>query len=478
MKKLPVLPCLLASALCALPRVPLRAAGNAAQAVTPDYNIIMIVVDCLRADHLSSYGYYRNTSPNIDALAGGAAVFRQAVAQAPTTLLSFASMFTSRNVPAHGVNALDKALSDSALTLAEILRIHNYKTAAFMGGLLLNPLFKLDQGFDAYYHLNYTTASFKDTLPAALGWAKERNGRQEKFFLVAHGNDLHTPYVFPASSLYDRGFKANRRLKSIPEAESRVFAVYKRKLLLKKAGEVIKLSDDDVNHIVARYDEGIRYADGLIGDFLRGLRSEKLLDRTILILTADHGEGLFDHDYFFHDFNLYDDTLRVPLIIKVPGTGKKEIARQVRLIDLMPTLLELAGIGPARDARGSSFKSLLSGEGADPEAGRAAFSESSVGGKAIRSGGWKLIWSAKKTELYYLKKDPGERDDLAGTEKETAEALKKALLDGLAADEKDALSEALPSGAGFTAAMARTDAEQRELYEKLPGCGDTRMAPR
>ncbi|MBU2573634.1 MAG: sulfatase, partial [Elusimicrobia bacterium] len=379
----------LAGILCALAVLSFMrgicAAGEAAAVRPPDYNIIMIVVDCLRADHLSSYGYHRKTSPNIDALAGEAALFRQAIAQAPTTLLSFASIFTSRYVSAHGVDALNKALSDSAFTLAEILKIYNYKTAAFVGGPNFHPLFKLNQGFDTYYHLDYTSASFKTTLPAALDWAKEKSGSGEKFFLVAHGNDLHTPYVFPASGIYDRGFKVNKRLNSLSPMEAQLFPVYKRRLMLKSAAEAIKLSDDDVNHIVARYDEGIAYSDGLIGDFIGKLRAEKLLDRTILILTADHGEGLFDHDYFFHDFNLYDNTLRVPLIIKVPGRGKKEIPRQVQLIDLMPTILEFAGIAPNKDAQGRSLKSLLSGGETGAGSAQYTFGESSVGGKAIRS---------------------------------------------------------------------------------------------
>ncbi|MBI4803540.1 MAG: sulfatase [Elusimicrobia bacterium] len=454
---------ILASALYPNPSTLLHAAGPA------DYNFIMIVVDCLRADHLSSYGYHRNTSPNIDALAGESAVFTQAIAQAPTTLLSFASIFTSRYVSAHGVNALNKALSDSALTLAEILKIYNYKTAAFMAGLNVNPLFKLNQGFDVYYQLNYTSASFKTALPAAFDWAKERNGKGEKFFLVAHGNDLHTPYVFPASGLYDRGFKVNARLNRLSAPESPLITVYKRKLMLKSELEVIRLSDDDIGHIVARYDEGIHYADGLVGDFIRKLRAAKMLDRTILIVTADHGEGLFDHDYFFHDFNLYDDTLRVPLIITGPGIGKKEILQQVRLIDLMPTILDMAGIAPGRDAQGRSLKSPLYGGETDAAGNEYTFAESSVGGKVLRSAGWKLIRSPGKTELYDLKKDPAERTDLAGTEKETADELRKKLSDSLAADAKDALSEALPPGMRFTDNMTKVDAELREFYKHMPG---------
>ncbi|MFH1619002.1 MAG: sulfatase [bacterium] len=441
----------------------LCAAGDSAEVKPSDCNIILIVVDCLRADHLSCYGYHRKTSPNIDALAAESAVFRQAVTQAPNTLLSFSSMFTSRYVSAHGVTATDRVLSDSALTLAEIFKIYNYKTAAFLGGWLLNPIFRLNQGFDEYYHLDYSSASFKTTLPEALEWVKEKGGKREKFFLLVHANDLHTPFAFPASSVYDRGFKVNPSI-----SEDDLFRVYRKKLLVKETREIIDLSDDDMNHIIARYDEGINYVDGLIGDFIGKLRESELLDRTIIILTADHGEGLFDHDYFLHEFNLYGGTLKVPLIVKIPGMAKKEITRQVQLIDLMPTMLELAGIEVNKDAQGRSLKPLLSGK-VDAGFNRYVCSENTLGGKAIRSDRWKLIWFPDKIELYDLKNDPMEHNNLAGVEAKTAEALKKELFSRLTAGEKDNLSEALPSSGGeFAEKMARTKKTQHRIYEKLP----------
>lgn len=443
------------------------AAADGAGPARPGYNVIMIVVDCLRADHLSLYGYRRKTSPNIDAFAGESSVFIHTVAPAPTTLLSFASLFTSRDVSSHGVDAPDKALGDPALTLAEIFKIYNYKTAAFVGGPYLNPLFKLDQGFDVYSHIDRTDSSFKDTLPAALKWAKERNAGNEKFFLVAHGNDLHTPYVFPASSLYDKGFKVNPKLLSLTGPDASLLGAYKRKLRLESEWKVINLGDGDVDHLVARYDEGINYADGLIGDFINGLRAEGLLDRALVILTADHGEGLFDHDYFFHNFNLYEDTLRVPLVIRVPGLKGREIARQVRLIDLMPTALDFAGIAPPADAAGRSLRPLLYGEEPAAGPGEDVISESAMGGKVIRSGGWKLVWYPGSAELYDLRKDPGERDDRAEAEKGTVGALKEKLFARVAANAADASGEALPAGGKFAEEKRRDKTWQRALYRKM-----------
>ncbi|MFA6433791.1 MAG: sulfatase [Elusimicrobiales bacterium] len=448
---------------------PLQAAGNrAAASGRPGYNIILVVADCLRADHLSLYGYRRATSPNLDAFAAGAAVFRHAEAQAPTTLLSFASIFTSLEVSAHGVDSIGKALSDSVLTLAGILKIYGYRTAAFVGGHNLNPLFKLDRGFEVYSHLNRTDASFKDTLPAALKWAEEKKERNEKFFLVAHGNDLHTPYVFPASSLYDRDFQVSGPLKAMRKTEAGIFAACNRRLRLGRGKGGMILTDDDAAHLTARYDEGINYSDGLLGAFLDRLRSERLLDRTVVVLTADHGEGLFDHDYFFHDFNLYEDTLRVPLIIKVPDAGHREIDRRVRLIDLMPTILDLAGIPPDASAQGRSLKFLLT-DGTDPGREPAVFSESAVGGKVIYSGRWKLIRTPRKTELYDLERDPGEKRDLAGSERETVEALEGALSARLASDAAASPGPVLPAGSRFSADMQRAAAELKEIYREIGG---------
>ncbi|MEI7528173.1 MAG: sulfatase [Elusimicrobiota bacterium] len=458
--------CFLPAAAALLAALPCRAAGPAAPA--PD--VIVIVVDCLRADHLSLYGYGRKTSPNIDAFAADAAVFRQAVAQAPTTLLSFASIFTSLEVSAHGVTDQTRALGDSALTMAEIFRIYGYNTGAFVGGLNLNPLFGLDRGFDKYFYVGRTDASFKDTLPAALGWAAERKAKGGKFLLVAHGNDLHTPYLFPASGLYDKGFRVSEGLANLPDSEAQLFLLRGRKLTLASGGGAITLTGDDAAHLLARYDEGINYADAQIGEFLAKLRAGGLLDGAVVVITADHGEGLFDHDYFFHDFNVYDDTLRVPLVIKVPGAARREVAEQVRLIDLMPTLLDLAGIPPCAAAQGESLVPLLSGPGQAPGAGR-AFSESSVGDKVLRAGRWKLIRTPLRTELYDLSKDPGERRDLSAAESKTAAALNKELSARLAADAAAPPGAPLPAGGKFAAEMRRDAAWQKELYKKLSAPG-------
>jgi arylsulfatase A-like enzyme len=433
-----------------------------------DYNIILLVADCLRADHLSSYGYFRETSPNIDRVAKEGVLFEQAIAQANNTLLSFASIFTSQYVSSHGVNSTKRALSDSALTLAEALKIFNYRTAAFLGGPHFNPIFKLNQGFDNYYHIDEVDSSFKDTIPLALKWIKARKKNGEKFFLLIHGNDLHTPYSFPASSRFDKGYSG--KADGLISDERMPFMIY-RKAILDKNKEPIYLDGSDINHIIALYDEGINYIDGLIGDFLYKLNALGILDKTIVILTADHGEELFDHDWFFHDFNLYEGTIRVPLIMRFPKRrfAAMRVRHQVQLIDLMPTILELVGIQVNEAAQGHSLLSLLEGKGG-PGFNQFVFSEGAFGGIALRWDKWKLIYYPQKVELYDLRADPRENNDLAKEKTRLAGYLTNVLQrqlekmsKGRSFGRSSAIVDPLPGD------LMEKQRMLRELYEEAPG---------
>lgn len=454
-----------------LPLLLLFAAPAAAAADRP--NIVVIVVDALRADHLSLYGYGRPTSPGIDSFAEGAVVFRDAVSQAPTTLLSFASLFTALSVPRHGVSGEDRALGDTDLTLAEILRIHGYRTAAFVGGYNLNPVFRLGRGFDKYSHADRTDSSFRETLPAALAWAADSGGAGGPFFLVAHGNDLHTPYAFPETGLFSGGYRPSPELKAMRPEEARVFGVRGGRLLLGPGKGDLALTPDDTGYLTARYDEGIRLADEAIGKFLAGLGERGLLERSIVVLTADHGEGLFDHEYFFHDFTLYDEALRVPLLIKAPGQKARTVGRQVRLIDLAPTLLDLAGIAPPRAAEGRSLRPLFGsarrrpGEPARGYDARYSVSVGPFGGAAIRDGRWKLIMERGTLLLFDLSSDPGERRDLAAAEKAKAEELAAALRAELAAGAAGPRPPALRRGAALPAQGPGDGEWLEELFRRL-----------
>lgn len=387
--------------------------GERGEIKFPGYNVILVVVDCLRIDHLHCGGYFRETSPNIDNLVKESIFFDNTITQGPNTLLSFSSIFTSQYVSSHGVNALDRRLSDSVLTLAEILKIYNYKTAGIVGGLLLDFMYGLNQGFDNYHFDNGKYHYFKDGFPLALEWIKRKKENGEKFFIFIHGNDLHIPYNLSNPCLYDKDYDGKLRHITLEDPHFR--AIYKRMVLTDiNKKEIISFDSDDVKHLIARYDECIHEADKQIGKFLEQLKSLNLLDEnTILILTADHGEELFDHDWFFHDFNLYEGSIKVPLIIRLPSLIKGEkISHQVSLIDLMPTILDLLGIEVNKEAEGHSLLPLIT-EKARPDFNQYIFTENSFGGVSIRTEKWKLISFPEKIELYDLENDPGEKNNLA-----------------------------------------------------------------
>lgn len=427
------------------------------------YNIILIIVDALRADHLSCYGYGKITSHNIDSFSKNSIRFTQAITQAPNTLLSFCSIFTSQYVATHGVDRIDKCLSDSALTLAEILKIFNYQTAAFVGGRLLHQDFKLNQGFDKYINIMKLKASFSDTLPLALDWLKEENTKNGNFFLLIHGNDLHPPYhtrIFD-NIIYGTGNnKENRAIRNSKGYD--YFSIYKRKVY--SSGKVVKyLEEQDVLDIIEQYDKELKYADNLIGGFLNEVNKMGLSDNTCIILTADHGEGLFDHDFFFHDFNLFETTLHVPLIISVPGCKPAEVSFPVQLIDLMPTILDILNIPANKSAEGKSLMPLLNGEDI-PEFHKFIFSQTPHGEMDIRTDTWKLICNANKKELYNLKADPREKNNLINTNKDAAEYLARELNNWLAGKKQNLhIGSVLNSNKIIMRMTKKREEERKEL---------------
>jgi arylsulfatase len=171
------------------------------------YNVIIIVVSALRADHLGCYGYRRNTSFNIDKLAKESVVFERAVSQSYWTLPSLASILTSKFVSWHNVYSRDAKLGGAEKTLAEILRIYGYKTAAFTCGLDTAAAYGLNKGFDVYdvYDGNKTMGSFSDTIPKAVEWLNKN--KNQEFFLLLHSYDVHPPYNSCAENYFDKGYK-------------------------------------------------------------------------------------------------------------------------------------------------------------------------------------------------------------------------------------------------------------------------------
>ena len=305
----------------------------------------MISLDTLRADHLSIYGYHRNTSPFIDAFAKESVVFENAVAQAPWTLPSHMSIMTSLYPSFHGVVNTDVRLSDEHVTLAELLRAEGHQTAAFTGGGPMSEAFGFDQGFDIYDH-KFT--NIERILPKVKKWLD--TNKSKPFFLFMHCFDIHDPYKPPPP--YNTIFHNFTYTGNLNPSGKTFKAASKKNF---------KVTDEDIRHFIALYDGGIRYTDEKLGEFLSYLRDSGLEDQSLIIITSDHGEAFKEHGVFSHKRLYYRPNLHVPLIMRIPNLPKKGIRvnELVRSIDLLPTILDVAGLPAHPKAQGRSLLPLI-----------------------------------------------------------------------------------------------------------------------
>ncbi|MFC2141492.1 sulfatase, partial [Acidobacteriota bacterium] len=299
-------------------------------------NVILISVDTLRADHLGSYGYSRDTSPHIDALAEDGIRFANAYSSSSWTLPSHVSLMTSLHGVRHQVYHDDERMDPGLVTLAEHFQSRGYSCAAFTGGGFVSPAYGFAKGFDTYdvgsgHVLNQDSADrvYRFVSP----WIDRHKDRS--FFLFLHTYQPHSPYACPmpyktmflnddslfghADLFYILGGQANL-YKSLPDAERQ--------------------------NLIDLYDGEIRYVDDrLIGPLVAQLKAQGLYDRTLIVFLSDHGEEFFDHGAWGHGHSLYDELLKVPLILKLPKSQHKGMSPDtiVSLVDVMPTLLDAMG---------------------------------------------------------------------------------------------------------------------------------------
>jgi len=350
--------------------------------------VVLISIDTCRADHLGCYGYWRNTTPNIDAIAAEGIVFNNAFTSVPLTLPAHSSMLTGTIPLYHRVREnVNYRLSESNITIAEILQENGFETGAFVGAFVLDSQFGLDQGFDTY------NDSLKKENKIAFMFAERDAGevtyltdkwlqqhRDDKFFLFLHYFDPHSPYNF-----------------------------HKRFGFMSKAGQ-----PSPVNC----YDSEIAYTDDCIGKVIKKLKDLDLYDSTLLIITSDHGESLGEHSEKTHGFFVYNSTLHVPLIIKIPkGPKGKRIDDLVGLVDIVPTVCGSLGIPVGQHVQGRDLNALFLNE-SDSIEERFLYCESLVSTKfglnpflGLLSNRWKYIHTSQP-ELYDLEKDFREKNNL------------------------------------------------------------------
>jgi arylsulfatase A-like enzyme len=277
----------------------------------------------------------------------------------------------------------------------------------------------LDRGFDVYSDETGDKAmgSFRELMPKALAWLAERKGGS--FFLFLDSYDIHPPFDKPWPGGAAPAYAGPLKGKALDYDLLRGY----------DAG-TLKLSAADLAYVNARYDAGIHYADGYIGQLLAGLDELHLSTGTIVVFASEHGEELGEHDSFdrFGGGSLYESTLHVPLMIKDPRRpGGTRVAAPAELADLLPTVLDLAGLPPQAGAQGASLAPLLAGGVKGPHT--EVFAEAGPAKSAVTAGGWKLVRDGSRYALFDLANDPAEKNDLSSARPEQVYALAQRLLE-------------------------------------------------
>ncbi len=369
-------------------------------------NVILITLDTVRADRMGFLGSKRGLTPHLDALAKQSVVFEQAYSQAPLTPVSHATILTGTYPQFHQVHDFGNKLGSTLPYLPDLLHARGYRTGAFVGSIILDPKNGFapgfERGFDVYdagFHRQKKGESrfqsiqrrADETLDRALPWLEKNS--QGPFFMFLHIWDAHDPYEPPAP--------------------------YKTR------------------YASAPYDGEIAYLDAALGKLFALLRAKGLYENTVIVIMSDHGESLGDHGEKTHGVFLYDSTIHVPLVIRLPGAkfAGKRVKTRVSLVDVAPTILDATLDAVPTVMQGQSLLRIMSAAGAqdrpsfaETEYPQGAFGWSAL--KALRTGTFLFI-KAPEQELYDVSADPGEKKNLAGTNKATAARLSSQVEDFL-----------------------------------------------
>lgn len=368
-------------------------------------NVLVVTLDTLRADHLGAYGYAAAQTPRLDALAGSGWRFTQATTVVPLTLPAHSSLFTGAFPNGHGVR--DNGgfyLADDQVTLAEVLRDRGFRTGGFVSAFVLDRRWGIAQGFERFFD-EFDLESFGDapgmdaiqrpgaqTVDKALEWLAA--DREKPFFAWVHLYDPHAPYQAPEP--YRSRFPAS---------------------------------------LAGAYDAEVAATDAQVGRLLDALTLQERLGDTLVVVLADHGEMLGEHDEQAHGFFVYDAAVHIPLIVAGPGIAARTLPDQVRIVDVMPTVLDLVGVPSPPSVQGVSLKPIAEGRRLDL-VGRSEtwypryhYGWSEL--QSIQDGRFKYI-RAPRPELYDLSADPHETKDLSGQDPQRAGTLDRALTAELA----------------------------------------------
>ena len=404
-----------------------------------DHNLVFVSFDALQAAHVGSLGYPRNVTPTIDAVAKQSVSFTHAYSVAswtvPASMTWFTGVFPSEHrmvnkfalyTPNVQKPANLKELAPSLITLAEVLKKDGYATGGFTGNAGVSGGFGYEAGFEVYQHEQSKFGGFDYSMPRALKWLEENKAK--KFLLFLHGYDCHGQNV-PADGLdyrfvekgYDRRYTGSEIEQEILREEG-------------LTNGKLSLRDADVKFWRAVYDEKIQRVDARFKQFLESFEKLGLSDKTLFILTSDHGTEQYEHRRLDHGFTLYQEQLHVPLIVKLPGRSEgKKLTDRVSSIDVMPTILDLLDVyasGVKDQFRGTSLVPAIQGTPPNRDSiSETDYREYTFKRSIISPDGWKLIVTLEKKqrELYDLNADPGELNDLSAKEPKRADELEARL---------------------------------------------------
>jgi len=390
-------------------------------------NVLLVSIDSLRSDHLGSYGYERDTSPTIDRLAREGVRFETAVSSASWTLPAHVTLLTGLPAESHGVRGALLALTPEAVTLAEVLQDSGYTTAGFVSGPFLNRIHGYSQGFEIYdseasaptnpdSHRAITSPELVRRVSEWLdSWS--RSDPQRPFFLFLHMWDVHYDFIPPPpyDTLFDPDYEGSIDGRNFDRGSDIQPAMDRR----------------DLDHVIALYDGEIRYTDEHLGRILAAIRELGVEADTIAVVPSDHGEEFFEHGEKGHGKALFEETIRVPLALRYPRwvPAGQVVKSQVRLMDVAPTILGLAGVEPGAGfassvverARARDLSPWLTDRTEEPFPELLAFSESAlVPGdgiqRSVRSHRAKYISHVdgrkRQAMVFDLTRDPGEQRDL------------------------------------------------------------------
>jgi choline-sulfatase len=373
-------------------------------------NVIVYLVDTLRADHLGCYGYARPVSPRIDAFAREAVRFQHTVAQSSWTRPSITTILTGLLPRTHGVNGRRDALAPQAVTLAEMLREKGYRTAGFVTNGNVAKSFGLGQGFETYHLLPRKHSAATDVNAEAAAWLETGWKKDAPFFLFLHTVEPHAPYNPPLPF----------RQRFAPSVKDEHLT--HMKVLLRLHENKLAATPELRRDLMDLYDAEIAANDAAFGDLIDLLVQRGLWEDTVIVFVSDHGEEFLDHGGWEHGKTLHAEMLDVPLIVRVPGmAGGKVVERQAQHADVASTILDLLGLPIAPHLEGRSLLSWMAGKDAPAkdEMEEEAFSwldERGFRAASVTTPAWRLIENRVPTPgrlLYDRKADAAERSDLA-----------------------------------------------------------------